>query len=206
MINGSYQLSMIKNIFTIQYNKITRSVFPGILFLLICSSSCKNDPKTILSLTSKSQMQEDRAEDVTILYSKRGKVEARLFAHEFVRNEFAKPPYTDLKKGLKVEFFDDSEKIESTLTARYARYYEKQGNVLIRDSIVVVNKKGEQLNTEELVWNQNIGKFYTEKFVRISTPTQVTYGDGLEANQDFTWYQIKNLKGMVQVNKSEVPQ
>jgi len=197
---------MIKNIFTIQYNKITRSVFPGILFLLICSSSCKNDPKTILSLTSKSQMQEDRAEDVTILYSKRGKVEARLFAHEFVRNEFAKPPYTDLKKGLKVEFFDDSEKIESTLTARYARYYEKQGNVLIRDSIVVVNKKGEQLNTEELVWNQNIGKFYTEKFVRISTPTQVTYGDGLEANQDFTWYQIKNLKGMVQVNKSEVPQ
>jgi len=197
---------MIKNIFTTQYNKITRSVFPGILFLLICASSCKNDPKTILSLTSKSQMQEDRAEDVTILYSKRGKVEARLFAHEFVRNEFAKPPYTDLKKGIKVEFFDDSEKVESTLTARYARYYEKQGNVLIRDSIVVVNKKGEQLNTEELVWNQNIGKFYTEKFVRISTPTQVTYGDGLEANQDFTWYQIKNLKGMVQVNKSEVPQ
>ncbi|MBS1688684.1 MAG: LPS export ABC transporter periplasmic protein LptC [Bacteroidetes bacterium] len=197
---------MIKNILMIQHNKITRSIFPGILFLLICSSSCKNDPKTILSLTSKSQMQEDRAEDVTILYSKRGKVEARLFAHEFIRNEFARPPYTDLKKGLKVEFFDDSEKVESTLTARYARYYEKQGNVLIRDSIVVVNKKGEQLNTEELVWNQNIGKFYTEKFVRISTPTQVTYGDGLEANQDFTWYQIKNLKGMVQVNKSEVPQ
>lgn len=197
---------MTKSLLITYSNKVTRSVFPGILFLLVLLFSCRNDPKTILSLTSKNQMQEDRAEDVTILYSKKGKIAARLFAHEFIRNEFAKPPYTDLKKGLKVEFFNDSEHVESTLTARYARYYEKQGNVLIRDSIVVLNKKGEQLNTEELVWNQNIGKFYTEKFVRISTPTQITYGDGLEANQDFSWYQIKNLKGMVQVNKTEIPQ
>jgi len=197
---------MTKSLLITYSTKVTRSVFPGILFLLVLLFSCRNDPKTILSLTSKNQMQEDRAEDVTILYSKKGKIAARLFAHEFIRNEFAKPPYTDLKKGLKVEFFNDSEHVESTLTARYARYYEKQGNVLIRDSIVVLNKKGEQLNTEELVWNQNIGKFYTEKFVRISTPTQITYGDGLEANQDFSWYQIKNLKGMVQVNKTEIPQ
>ena len=94
--------------------------------------------------------------------------------------------------------------MNSTLTARYARWYEKQGNILIRDSIVVVNKKGEKLNTEELVWHQGIRRFYTEKFVRITTPTQVMFGDGLEANEDFTWYEIKNPKGVVRVNKSEV--
>jgi hypothetical protein len=30
------------------------------------------------------------------------------------------------------------------------------------------------------------------------------YGDGLEANEDFTWYRILNPKGVVQVDKGEV--
>lgn len=173
--------------------------------LLWAFASCHNNTKEIKDLMDKATMQEDKAFGVTILYSENGKVKVRLFANEFVRNEQAKPPYVDMKKGLKMEAFNDSGKVESTLTAKYARYYEKQQNILIRDSIVVVNKKGERLNTEELVWNQKLQKLYTEKFVRIITPTQMMYGDGLEANQDFTWYKIKNIKGVMSVDKKEVP-
>jgi LPS export ABC transporter protein LptC len=184
---------------------LTRTIIPGIFFL--CLASCKNDPKDIDALVNKTAAQEDKAFDVTILYSENGKLKARLFTKEFVRNEVAKPPFVDMKKKLFVEFFDDSTmEVTSTLNAKYARYYEQQENVLIRDSIVVVNKKGERLNTEELVWNQKLRKFYTEKFVRITTPTQVMYGDGLEANEDFSWYQIKNPKGIVKVDKTDVPE
>lgn len=184
------------------------STLPGILMLGILLSiftSCHNNTKEIKDLVDKATMQEDKAYGVTILYSENGKVKVRLYANEFVRNELAKPPYVDMKKGLKMEAFNDSGTVESTLTARYARYYEKQQNILIRDSIVVINKKGERLDTEELVWNQKLQKLYTEKFVRITTPTQVMYGDGLEANQDFTWYKIKNIKGIMSVDKKEVP-
>ncbi|MBS1773892.1 MAG: LPS export ABC transporter periplasmic protein LptC [Bacteroidetes bacterium] len=173
---------------------------------MLLLSSCKNDPNEINALVNKGTMQEDKAFDVTILQSENGHVKVRLYAKEFVRNDLAKPPYVDMKNGLKAEVFNDSLKVESTLTARYARYYEKQGNILIRDSIVVVNKKGERLNTEELVWNQTAKKVYTEKFVKITTSTQVMYGDGLEANEDFTWYRIIHPKGIVRVDKSEVPQ
>lgn len=186
--------------------KLTRTYMPGILLFAILTG-CKNDPKEISALVSKGAQQEDKAEDVTILYSDNGNVKMKLYAREFVKNDAAKPPYTDMRKGLKVEFYGaDSMKVESTLTARYARYYEKQGNILIRDSIVIVNKKGEQLNTEELVWNQSAKKLFTEKFVKITTPTQVMYGDGLEANEDFTWYRILNPKGIVAVDKKEIPE
>ena len=181
-------------------------IFPGLLFLLLSLVGCKNDPKEISALTSKGLYQLDKAQDITLIYSEKGKVKARIFATEYVSNDFAKPPYMDMKKGIRAEVYNDSMKIESTLTANYARYYEKQGNFLIRDNIVVVNKKGEQLNTEELVWNQGIQKFFTEKFVKITTPTLVMYGDGLEANQDFSWYRILNQKGTMLVNKTEVPQ
>ena len=189
-------------------SNIHAAVFYAAFFLVIFThTACKNDPKEIDALVNKRSVQEDKADEVTIIYSERGKSKIRMFATEFVRNEVAKPPFVDMRKGLKVEFFDDStHAIESTLTALYARWYEGKGNVLIRDSVVVVNKKGETLRTEELIWNQNAKKFYTEKFVRINTPDQIMYGDGLEANEDFSWYRIKNPKGIVRVKKEEMPE
>lgn len=195
---------MTKRVYTYPF------VLSSILFaalLVLSVSGCKNDPEEINALVNKQSMQEDRADEVTIIYSERGKSKIRMYATEFIRNEVAKPPFVDMRKGLKVEFFEDSsDNVESTLTALYARWYEGKGNVLIRDSVVVVNKKGETLRTEELIWNQNVRKFYTEKFVRINTPDQVMYGDGLEANEDFSWYRIKNPKGVVRVDKEEMPE
>lgn len=181
----------------------TLKTLQGILFLLFLS--CGNKTKDINDLMSKAAMQEDKAYGVTIIYSENAKVKARLFANEFIHNEGAKPPYYDARKGLKMEFYNDSTLVESTLTAKYARYYEQEGNILIRDSIIIVNKKGEELKTEELVYNQKLKKFYTEKQVRITSPTQILYGDGLEANEDFSWYNIINIKGMFAVDKSSVP-
>jgi len=179
-------------------------IVPGFLLLLVVSS-CKNKSSDINELLGKVNFTEDKAEQVVIIFSENGKVKGRLFATEFIINEQAKPPFMDARKGLRIESYDDSTQVQSTLTAKYARYYMRQGNILIRDSIVVVNKKGERLATEELVWNEKLKKFYTEKFVRIKTPAQVIFGDGLEANQDFTQYSITNIKGMIQVNKNDVP-
>jgi len=103
------------------------------------------------------------------------------------------------------EFFNDSAQVKNTLTARNARWYEQEGNILIRDSVVIINDKGERLDTEELVWNKSIEKFFTEKPVRITTATHVIYGKGMEANQDFSLYKIFNPTGNVQVDKKEMP-
>jgi LPS export ABC transporter protein LptC len=207
MINGLSSANMNKPFIQPPYSSLkliwvnALSLFQGILFLAFFSS-CKNDMKEINDVVSKSQVQEEKAYDVTVIYSSEAKVQARLFAKEFVRNEVAKPAFIDLKKGLKVEFYDDSLHIQSTLTAKYARIYEQKQNVLIRDSVLIVNKKGEKLRTEELVWNQGIQKFYTDKKVSITTGTQTLYGDAM----DFSWYRITNLRGTMSVEKDKVPQ
>ena len=161
--------------------------------------------KEINEAMSKAKVGEDRGKDVTILYSKGGHVTARLFAHTFIRAENANRPYTEMKDGLKVEFFNDSLRIVNTLTARYARGYERENNVLIRDSVHIVNDKGEHLYTSELVWNQKIQKFFTEKPVRIVTPTRILRGSGMEASQDFSTHQIHDLTGEIQVEKNQMP-
>jgi LPS export ABC transporter protein LptC len=194
---------MTKSLYKYYFRTIARIIIPGVLFCSV--ASCKNDPNDIRALTSRTNMQEDRAEDVTFIYSKDGKIKMRVSARQFVRNQSAKPPYIDMNINLKAVFYDDSGNVENVLTADSCRYYELQGNVLVWDSVKIVSTKGQQLNTSELVWNQSIQKFFTEKPVRITTPTEVFYGDGMEANSDFSWYQITKPKGTVQIKKGEMP-
>lgn len=196
---------MINRPGNISNNSTVLKMIQAVLFCALLSG-CKNDMKEINDLTQSSVLKLDKAYDVTVLYSERGRVKARMWGKEFVRNESAAKPYADINKSLRLEFFNDSMGLESTVTAKYARYYEKEGNVLIRDHVVVVNKKGEMLKTEELVWNQDLQRFYTDKPVEILTGTQKMFGEGLEANQDFTWYQIKKLHGIMRVEKDQVPQ
>ncbi len=195
---------MINSSLTYYLNKMTRGLLPGVLLCTVIA--CNNDPNKIRALTGKGNAQEDRAKDVTVIYSEQGKIKVKLYAKEFVRNETAKPAYIDMNRDIKAVFYDDSGNVANTLTADSSRYYTTQGNVIVWDSVHIVSRKGEQLNTDELIWNQSVQKFFTEKPVRITTPTEILFGNGMEANSDFTTYKIINPTGTVQVNKGEVPQ
>ena len=204
MTFGSLNASMTSWSRKYSYRSLFRILVPVILFF--AAPSCKNDPNEIRALTGKAHQAEDHAQDVTVVYSKDGKINMRIFAHDFVRNEGTRRPYINMNTNLKVEFYNDSSgTVDDILTADSSTYYEAQGDMIIWDSVQIITKKGEKLNTDELIWNASAQKFFTEKPVRITTPTEVIYGDGMEANSDFSWYQITKPKGTVQVNKGEVP-
>jgi LPS export ABC transporter protein LptC len=160
----------------------------------------------VRALTAKGIVQEDKATDVTIIYSQDGNIKMRLFAHDFIRNSSARRPYVDMNNGLKIEFYNDSGVVEDVLTADSSRYYENQRDFIVWDSVKIVTTKGEMLTTDELIWNESIQKFFTEKPVVITTPSERLTGNGMEANRDFTWYKITHPTGSVQVNKGEIPQ
>ncbi len=186
-------------------SSIQTSVFWMIGSILLLNASCKNDLKKIQQTIDRSMLNTERADSVTIIYSKEGITKAQLFAKTFNHVQDAKPPYIEMKNGIRVLFYNDSMNLQSTLLAKYGRYFEQSGNVLVRDSVVVYNIKKEQLNTEELIWNEKLQKFYTDKFVKITTPTQIIYGNGLESNQNFSDYTILKMKGIIGINKSSLP-
>lgn len=112
-------------------------------------------------------------------------------------------PYIEFPKGVEVFFYDDSMKINSQLKADYGIRYEKKGKMEAKRNVEVVNVKGEKLNTEHLILDETNDKIYTEAFVKITTKDEVMYGDGLESNQDFTKYKIKNIKGTFNLKEDE---
>lgn len=188
-------------------NKISfKKRLPQALCLVVCFIfySCKNDLKTLPSDT-KTDYESDRAYDVQFIYSQQGKTKAQLFTKEFLKNDNAKPPYMDMLKSVRVNFFNDSLIIDSKLTAKYARYYSKSGDILVRDSVIVINQNNDKLETEELIWNQKLEKFFTEKFVKITSGGHVSYGEGMEANRDFSWFRIYSQRGTVPMQSDDIP-
>ncbi|HNB81759.1 MAG TPA: LPS export ABC transporter periplasmic protein LptC [Chitinophagaceae bacterium] len=176
------------------------------VLLLLLLTSCRNDLGKMKHALGTQMLNTEYADSVTIYYTKEGHTKAELFTRQFVHVTDTKPAYIEMKNGLKVVFYNDSMQTQSTLTARYGRYFEENGNVLVRDSVRVWNMKQEELQTEELVWNEKLQKFYTNKFVKISTPRQVIYGDGLESNQTFSDYSILKVKGIIGVSKQALPE
>ena len=73
------------------------------------------------------------------------------------------------------------------------------GNVLADgDSVVVINiRQGDTLRTDELWWDQNAEEFHTDRNVRIFQKDKTIYGKGLRAAQDFSWYDIFHITGIV---------
>ncbi|MER3463667.1 MAG: LPS export ABC transporter periplasmic protein LptC [Chitinophagaceae bacterium] len=173
------------------------ALFTGCLFVL----GCENSQRELDRITKKKQMVEE-AKDVQSIFSQQGVLKAKLKAPIMLRYQ-GDTALVVFPKTLHVDFFDPSGKQESKLDALYGRYLENMNKVLLRDSVVVINVKGDTLKTPELWWDQNQRKFYTDSTVIIATKDKHLYGGkGLEAAQDISWYIIKQPTGVILVADS----
>jgi lipopolysaccharide export system protein LptC len=181
-----------------------RVVYSVFFFLSMMLFSCENSIKEINALQSKST-QVETAENIRLIYSQAANVKAVVTAPELI-SYLTDTPHVVLDKGVRAQFYDDSLHVQSVLTAKTADYNEDNNEIEVRDSVVVVNKKGEKLECQELHWDAQKQKFISNTSVKITTPTQLIYGNGLEASADFTWYKVIQVKNSnIKVNENDLP-
>lgn len=115
-----------------------------------------------------------------------------------------KEPVTVLPKGVDVVFYDNKGKVSTTLKANYGIMYDRSRKMEVRYNVEVVNVNGEKLNTEHLVWDEDQKKIISDEFVKITTAKEIIMGKGLESNQDFTQYQIKEVTGTIRIDDKDM--
>jgi LPS export ABC transporter protein LptC len=144
-------------------------------------------------------------DSVTMLYTDSAKLKIMLKANRMlIFNKNVSEPFTILPKGVFVTFFDEEEKVSATLKANYGVRYDVSKRMEAKYKVEVVNKNGEKLETEKLVWDENKKKIYTDAFVTITTAKEIIMGKGMESNQDFTRYEIKKVTGQFQLKNNEL--
>lgn len=182
------------------------SLIAGTSFILIALlNSCGNSDTEIKEYNSKSLgIEEIRNADIN--YTLGGRAKAKLISPLMLRVQDASP-YVEFPKTLHVDFFNETGTVDSRLDALYGKYLEQESKVFLKDSVKVINIKGDTLYCDELWWDRNRkgNEFYTEKPVRIRTKTQIINGVGMEARQDFKGYVIKKVTGIINVPNSQFP-
>lgn len=169
-----------------------------LLFLFLVS--CENSIKEVERISKPPEVAIETIKGVKMLYSDSGQVRIELKAPISLRYK-TDTPYVAFPEGIDMRFFNHNLTTNSTLHANYAIRYEKDQQIILRDSIIWRHKrKKEKLESEELIWDERAKKIRSDKFVRITTEKESLWGYGFEANQDFDRYKIKNVKGHVRVN------
>jgi len=192
-------------------NTMINKAFPlsgvcaALLAALVLLSSCENKVKTTPSSAQGKPVPEE-GQNIESYLSEGAKVKGKLTSPYMLRYLKADTPYSEFPRTLHVDFYTDSLIVESQMDAKYGKYLPNQNKVFLRDSVRVKNiLKGDTLHCKYLWWDQQTQKFSTDDSVAIYTRDKILFGKGMEADQNFRWYTIKNFKGSILTSQNAMP-
>ena len=181
--------------------------FRSILFLFVAlflSFACVRKDEIALTAEPREDDPLMTAKSIDVLFSDSGKIQAHLTS-PFLKKFSGEDPCTEFPDGFHVTIFDSIGRPSTSITGRYgknreaARIMEARGNVVVRNLI-----KNKQMETEHLTWDQNRHLIFSAGKVKITEPSKILFGDGIQANESFSWYRIINPTGQMMVRKDSV--
>ncbi len=81
-----------------------------------------------------------------------------------------------------IDFYDEDGKIASTLTAKKGEFNQQTHDLTALGNVVVTTSEGYKLETESLVWLQELGEIHSEDFVKVTKGSDVLTGYGLKTD------------------------
>jgi len=169
----------------------------SLLIVIACSG---NQIKELDAIVLEDEVGIERATEVELLYSDSILVRVAVHAPTLLRYISSDTPKQVFPDGIDADFYNTSHEQTSKLVANYAEQYQKERKVYLRDSVKIWNVKNEQLETDELLWDEAAEQISSTKFVRITTPTQIITGTGFKSNLEFTEWEIYQVSGIVESN------
>lgn len=172
--------------------------------ITLLAASCENDLKDVEKISSqKAALPVDRSTGVELTYSDSAEVKAKLLAPELLQYNTANP-YYEMNKGVTIIIYDENQQETSRITADKGLRRQNEKIVELRNNVVVVNKKGETFKSEELIWNENTRRCYSNKLVSITTANQTIYGTSFWAPEDFSYYEISQSTESFNVSEDKL--
>lgn len=191
---------MLQKGYTISFYKGSLSVLVVVVMLAL-SFSCAGKKKEFgAAITDRDSLPIVSTYGVTTYISDSGITRYRIDTEEWLIFDKKQPSYWSFEKGVYLEKFDTVFQVEASIKADTAYFYDKEKLWKLIGHIEIKNLKGEKFNTELLYWDQDKGKVYSDRFIRIEQPDRIIIGHGFDSNQQMTDYTIHNMEGIFYVS------
>lgn len=185
--------------------KLNKILLVFLLMLTAIFTSCENDLSEVALLTQKGKLVPTESSiQLNVLYTDSGAMQFRLKAPMMDHYVIGvKDPYSEFLKGVYIEHYGKDNAVKTTIKANYAIRYDVSRKMEAKYKIEIVNVDGEKLNTESLTWDEEKHKIFTDAYVEITTKREIIKGTGMEANEDFSEWEIKNVSGTLPLDEKE---
>lgn len=164
-------------------------------------AGCSNDLDRVAAVEVRQEEPDRVTTGAEYVYSDSGRVRNRLKAGRVSEYRTAPPPRTELEDGVELVFYDRMGRAGSVLKARRARILPGERRMEVQDQVVFTNARGERLETEKLIWEQDSARVHTDRPVKITRASDILYGQGLDASEDFSRYTIRRVTGSLQLER-----
>lgn len=176
---------------------ITVSVWIMVMFILF--PSCKKKENLADAITENDSLPDMRTTGVTTYISDSGMIRYKVITAEWLIFSEVDTPYWAFKKGIYLEKFDTLFRIDASIKADTAFYYEPKKLWELRGNVHIRSQRGDKFDTQLMFWDQGKEKIYSDQYIRIEQPDKILTGYGFESNQQMTEYQIFNNTGIFTV-------
>lgn len=162
--------------------------------------ACENNLEEIKAFSSPENLPIAEAKNFNSLVTDSGVVRYFLKAPTLLQFENEEESYFEFPDGIELVKYDENKKIISSITANYAKQFEKEKKWEAKNNVIATNAQGDTLKTEHLIYEEGEEKIYTEEFVRIIRPDQIITGIGFQSDQSLKNWKIKDPKGTIYVS------
>jgi LPS export ABC transporter protein LptC len=132
-----------------------------------------------------------------------GKITLELTAPKMISFQKSEA-YTEFPNGLRIVFYDSIMQPKSEITANYGISWDSKRTMEARGNVIVRNfQKQEQLNTESLLYDRIAKKVSTNDFVKITTPDRLILGKGMESDELFDNWVIREVSSTIYVQENK---
>ncbi len=157
--------------------------------------------------TPAEQLMTEYSENRTIIATENGIKQYQFFAPLLEGYTAGDEPYREFRRGIRMITFmkDSTDRVDVTLTANYAIYYEKRKLWEAKGNVVVKKSDGKTLYTEQLFWNDLTNKIYSNVDSKIVEPDGETYVSGFESDEEFRYWSAREMDGRMEVEFKPTP-
>jgi LPS export ABC transporter protein LptC len=158
-----------------------------LLYLVSCKKNSDNivninyDPELIPTMITDSAYQ---------LLSDSGVTRYKISYDVWMVFDKAKEPYQYFPSGIFLERFTPDFETEATVKADTAWYYDEKKLWKLKSNVHVENMQGEQFSSDELYWDMENRRVYSDTYIEIKRMDSQLKGYGFESNEQMTDYKI----------------
>lgn len=164
---------------------------------LLVFASCKEEHKDVISVTIDNEMVPTMVtKDVETLISDSGIMRYRIIAPLWFVFEESKEPKWIFPDGLILQKYDDFNNIDATVECDSATYLSKQRLWQLDGYVSMMNIDKDKFLTEQLFWNQETRRVYSDSFIHIERQDRIIEGYGFDSNDRLTEYTVNNPTGI----------